>query len=38
MIFKPEIAEKFEDCGIAMLDAPGDILEIALHYLGRRPL
>jgi putrescine transport system substrate-binding protein len=37
MIFKPEIAKKFADCGIAMLDAPGDILEIALHYLGRSP-
>jgi putrescine transport system substrate-binding protein len=37
MIFKPELAKKFADCGITMLDSPGDILEIALHYLGRSP-
>ncbi|HBX57815.1 MAG TPA: spermidine/putrescine ABC transporter substrate-binding protein PotF, partial [Pseudomonas sp.] len=24
-------------CGVAMLDSPGDILPIALHYLGLDP-
>ena len=37
IVFKPEYAQKFADCGITMLDAPGDVLEIALHYLGRSP-
>jgi putrescine transport system substrate-binding protein len=37
MIFKPELAQKFAKCGITMLDSPADILEIALHYLGRSP-
>jgi putrescine transport system substrate-binding protein len=37
MIFKPEIAGKFADCGIAMLDSPGEILQIALRYLGKDP-
>jgi len=37
MIFNAEYAKKFADCGITVLDAPGDILEIALHYLGRSP-
>src|SRR5262249_51904956 len=37
MFFKPQYAKKFADCGIAVLDAPTDILEIALNYLGRSP-
>src|SRR5262249_8127531 len=37
MLFKPELAKQFADCGIAMLDSPADVLEIALHYLGRSP-
>jgi putrescine transport system substrate-binding protein len=37
LLFKPELAKKFADCGIAMLDSPADVLEIALHYLGRSP-
>lgn len=37
MIFKPEIVSKFADCGVTMLDAPGDILEVALNYLGKDP-
>jgi putrescine transport system substrate-binding protein len=37
IIFKPENAKKFKDCGIAMLDSPTDILEVALHYLGKSP-
>jgi putrescine transport system substrate-binding protein len=37
MIFKPEIAAKFKDCGIMVLDAPEDILPVALNYLGLDP-
>jgi putrescine transport system substrate-binding protein len=37
MIFKPEIAAKFKDCGIYMLDSPEDIVPVALNYLGLDP-
>lgn len=37
MIFKPEVSAKFADCGIAVLDSPGEILNIALNYLGLDP-
>jgi putrescine transport system substrate-binding protein len=37
MIFKPEIAAKFKDCGIFVLDSPEDILPVALNYLGLDP-
>ena len=37
LVFKPENAKKFADCGIAMLDSPTDILEITLNYLGKDP-
>lgn len=37
IIFKPELAQKFADCGITMLDAPQEVLQIALHYLGKDP-
>ena len=37
LLFKPENAAKLQDCGIAMLDAPADILEPALKYLGKDP-
>ena len=34
LIFKPENLSKLSQCGVAMLDAPGEIIPIALHYLG----
>lgn len=34
MIFKPEIAAKFADCGISFLDSPTDVIPMALVYLG----
>ncbi|NBF17891.1 extracellular solute-binding protein [Pseudomonas sp. Fl4BN2] len=34
LIFKEENISKLSQCGVAMLDAPGDIISIALHYLG----
>jgi putrescine transport system substrate-binding protein len=37
LLFKPENAAKLQDCGIAMLDSPSDILPPALKYLGKDP-
>lgn len=37
LVFKPELAAKFKDCGIFMLDSPDDILTSALRYLGLDP-
>lgn len=37
LVFKPEVAAKFADCGIQMLDAPEDITQAALNYLGLNP-
>jgi putrescine transport system substrate-binding protein len=37
IIFNPDELAKYEDCGVAMLDAPSEIVEIALNYLGHEP-
>ncbi|WP_339513621.1 polyamine ABC transporter substrate-binding protein [Pseudomonas sp. RL_15y_Pfl2_60] len=37
LIFKEENISKLKQCGVAMLDSPGDIMPIALHYLGLNP-
>ncbi len=37
MFFKPEIAEKFTNCGIGINDSPNEIIPIALNYLGLDP-
>ncbi|MGH8251121.1 MAG: polyamine ABC transporter substrate-binding protein [Steroidobacteraceae bacterium] len=37
MIFKPEVARRFADCGISFLDEPTDVIPLALIYLGRNP-
>ena len=34
LIFKPEVASKLADCGIALLDSPSEVMGTALHYLG----
>lgn len=34
LIFKEENLAKLSHCGVAMLDAPGEVVPIALHYLG----
>lgn len=34
LIFKEDNLSKLSQCGVAMLDGPGDIVPIALHYLG----
>lgn len=35
MIFKPEIAKRFADCGISFLDEPTDVIPMVLLYLGK---
>lgn len=37
MIFKPEIAAKFSDCGISVLDEPTDVIPLAMLYLDHDP-
>lgn len=37
IFFKPEIAAKFQDCGIGIVDAPNEVIPIALNYLGLDP-
>jgi putrescine transport system substrate-binding protein len=37
IIFKPENAAKFKDCGIHILDSPSDIIPTVLNYLGIDP-
>ena len=34
MIFKPEVAAKFKDCGVSTLDAPSEVFPSSLRYLG----
>jgi putrescine transport system substrate-binding protein len=37
MIFQPEHMEKLAKCGVSFLDSPGDIIPMALAYLGLDP-
>jgi putrescine transport system substrate-binding protein len=37
MLFKPELAAKFADCGISLIDSPDEVLAVVLIYLGRSP-
>jgi putrescine transport system substrate-binding protein len=37
LVLKPEVVAKFKDCGVTMLDAPSDILQSVLIYLGKDP-
>ncbi len=37
LIFKPELAAKFADCGISMIDSPDEVLAVVLNYLGHDP-
>lgn len=37
VLFKPEIISKLSKCGVGILDAPNEILPIALQYLGLPP-
>jgi putrescine transport system substrate-binding protein len=37
LVFDPEIAAQFQDCGIAWLDAPTEMFPAAMRYLGLDP-
>ena len=37
ILFEPENAEKLADCGIHIIDAPDDVIQTALNYLGLNP-
>ncbi|MGY2221428.1 extracellular solute-binding protein [Pseudomonas gingeri] len=37
LLFKPQFASKLKDCGISILDAPQEVISIALNYLGKPP-
>ncbi len=37
IIFNPELVSKLQDCGVALLDSPSEIMATALNYLGLDP-
>lgn len=37
LVFDPEVARHFADCGISLLEAPTEVIPAALLYLGRDP-
>jgi len=37
MIFDPKIVSRFADCGVTLVDAPTEVIPLALQYLGRDP-
>jgi putrescine transport system substrate-binding protein len=37
LVFKPEYVSKLKSCGVAVLDTPGELIPIALNYLGEDP-
>ena len=37
LVFNPEIAAKFKDCGISVLDAPSEMVGAVLAWLGKDP-
>ena len=37
LLFKPEYASKLKDCGISVVDAPQEVISMALNYLGKSP-
>ncbi|NVZ99574.1 polyamine ABC transporter substrate-binding protein [Pseudomonas gingeri] len=37
MLFDPKIVARFADCGVTLLDAPTEVIPLALTYLGRDP-
>ncbi len=38
VFFKPEILSKLKPCGVAVLNAPSEIIPTAMHYLGLNPV
>lgn len=37
MLFDPEVVKQFADCGVTLLDAPTEVFDAALNYLGEDP-
>jgi putrescine transport system substrate-binding protein len=37
LLFNPDMASKFADCGIHVLDAPTELIPAALNYIGEDP-
>lgn len=37
MLLDPKVASRFADCGISILEAPTEVIPLALIYLGRDP-
>lgn len=37
MVFDPQVASRFADCGIYMLNAPDEMIPAALNYIGEDP-
>jgi putrescine transport system substrate-binding protein len=37
IVFDPKIISKFKDCGVSVLDAPSDVVSVALAFLGKDP-
>ena len=37
MLFRPEIVERFADCGVTFLDSPDNVIQLALRYLHLDP-
>lgn len=37
MLFDPKIVARFADCGVTLMDAPSEVIPLALQYLGKDP-
>jgi putrescine transport system substrate-binding protein len=37
LFFDPAVLSKFQDCGVAVIESPSDVIGAALIYLGRNP-
>jgi putrescine transport system substrate-binding protein len=37
MLFDPKIVSRFADCGVTLMDAPTEVIPLALKYLGKDP-
>ncbi|MHC6227442.1 polyamine ABC transporter substrate-binding protein [Pseudomonas sp. X10] len=37
MLFDPKVVSRFADCGVTLMDAPTEVIPLALKYLGKDP-
>ena len=37
MLFDPQVVSRFADCGVTVMDAPSEVIPLALKYLGKDP-